>query len=250
MNETVIRFFFLDPLNEIGGAVGLTEFNLMTHGLHVDRQLIWLLSQFISRSFCFFFFRRTEFSLLIAVLLPVEAFFEGNYRQCIGQQFGHGSFLSFLAPDDQILSGTGEGYIKQVEIVYPQLKTFQQIIVPIDGFGHLCRVIDGKDIHGIERSFLRGTPYQLVIRFILQFPVAEGKEYCMKFQSFGFVDGEDSDTFHFTAGNGFAAQRLIPVADKTVELRGVTLQIIRYGIEEGKQIGILFFNVTHFEDAE
>ena len=26
MNETVIRFFFLDPLNEIGGAVGLTEF--------------------------------------------------------------------------------------------------------------------------------------------------------------------------------------------------------------------------------
>ena len=64
------------------------------------------------------------------------------------------------------------------------------------------------------------------------------------------MDGEDSDTFHFTAGNGFAAQRLIPVADKTVELRGVTLQIIRYGIEEGKQIGILFFNVTHFEDAE
>ena len=43
-------------LNEIGGAVGLTEFNLMTHGLHVDRQLIRLLSQFIGRSFCFFFF--------------------------------------------------------------------------------------------------------------------------------------------------------------------------------------------------
>ena len=72
----------------------------------------------------------------------------------------------------------------------------------------------------------------------------------MKFQSFGLVDGEDAYAVHFSAGNGFVAKRLVPVADETVKLRGITLQIIRHGIEEGKQIGILFFDVPHLEDAE
>jgi hypothetical protein len=80
-----------------------------------------------------------------------------------------------------------------------------QVVVSINRFCHLGGVVDRENIQRVEWCCLRGTPYKLVIGLILQFPVAEREEHGMEFQSFGFVYGENPDSFYFSAWNCFTA---------------------------------------------
>ena len=158
--------------------------------------------------------------------------------------------MAFLAPDDEILSCTGEGNIEQIQVIHPKLQAFVQVIIPVDRFRHLCGIINGKDIQPIERGHLRGTPHKLTVRLVLQLPVAERKKYRMELQSFGFVYGEDADALHLAAWNRLAAQRFVPITDESVELGRITLQIICHCIEKGEQVSVLIADAVHLEDTE
>ncbi len=54
----------------------------------------------------------------------------------------------------------------------------------------------------------------------------------MELQSFGLVDGEDAYAVHFSAGDGFVAKGFVPIADETIQIGRVVLQVLRHGIEE------------------
>ena len=195
---------------------------------------------------------RANFTVFVygTLFIPTSRPVFGYAGQGVGKEFGHGSFLFFPAPEDKILSGTGEGYIQQVQVIYPQLQAFVQIVCTVYGLCHCGGIVHRHQADGIIRFFRRDTPYQLVVGLVFQLPVAEGNQYGMEFQSFGFVDGEYAYTVRFTTGNGFAAKGFVPVADEAGQFGRIALQILRHSIEEGEEVGILLFNAAHAEDAE
>ena len=53
------------------------------------------------------------------------------------------------------------------------------------------------------------------------------------------MDGEDTYAFHFPAGDGLAAQGLVPIADEVGEVGRMVLQETGHGVEEGEQVSVL-----------
>ena len=125
-----------------------------------------------------------------------------------------------------------------------------EVILTINGFGH-CGGVGYRDkADGVVRRFGCGAPHKLIVRLVLQLPVAEGDEYGVEFQTFGFMDGKDADAVHLPAGDGFAAQRFVPIADKAVQFGRVALQVFGHCIEEREEVGVLLFDAAHAEEAE
>ena len=74
----------------------------------------------------------------------------------------------------------------------------------VDGLVHVRAIVDGKQLQLIERGFGRRTP-DVGCPFVFQFPIAEGEEYGVEFQSLGLMDGQDTDTLDVARRDGLEA---------------------------------------------
>ena len=107
VDETLAGLGFVHSGNEVGGTVGLAEFNVVSHALHVYRKfhrfLCELIHDFAFRISCRvrrLFLRRACRSAFIDLLIFVPTAFSrlGNSRQGSGKKFCHCAFLVLLAP--------------------------------------------------------------------------------------------------------------------------------------------------------
>lgn len=107
-----------------------------------------------------------------------------------------------FAEDIEIMTGSGECHIEQVQIIYNVLQMLVMVVIFIDASFHLF----GTEIYRnqrqfVVRSFLRGTPDGIGF---LQLPVAVWHDDMVEFQSLTLVDGDESDTLDAVTMDAFS----------------------------------------------
>ncbi len=92
----------------------------------------------------------------------------------------------------------------------------------------------GRISQPIERGHLRGTPHKLTIRLVLNFQSQKGRSTVWNSNPLDLCMEKMRIPSTSPLGIVLAAQRFVPIADESVELGRVALQIIRHRIEKGE----------------
>lgn len=87
-----------------------------------------------------------------------------------------------LADNEEIMTGTGESHIQQIEVVNAVLQMFVGIVFLIDGVSQAGTVINGHEWEPAERFFLRLAP-DGISHTHLHCPVAEGYDDIVELES-------------------------------------------------------------------
>ena len=193
VDEAPAGLGFVHSGYEVGGTVGLPEFNVVAHAFRMYRKFDGLLCKLVhSAAFPVRSVRILVLSLPNAVkerlfrriyrsafidapfFVPTSFFRFGHLGQGGGEKFGHSAFLVFPAPYDKILSGTGECHVQQVQVIHPQLQPLVEVILPVNGLRHCGRVVDGYKVYGIVRRFGGGAPTPVGCMF--RSPVSESQK--------------------------------------------------------------------------
>ena len=65
-----------------------------------------------------------------------------------------------------------------------------------------------------------------------EIPITEGNENCVRFEPFGFMDGEHAHAIDHRAGYGFGRQDFVPMVQEIRKGRSIELRIGRKLVEE------------------
>ena len=206
--------------DEVVALVALSEGGVVGMCLDVDGVLLGRLQEDVARPFALFLARRGEFSifegdgLCLVVGRIVDGIFKPHagvvvltlwvFRLVVGNESGQTILNEFAAQslcssptyDEEVATGSCEGHIEQVEVVYARLQVLFGIIVVIDGVGQTRVVVDRNDGQFVEDRFVRLAPQRIGH---LQSPIAPGDDDVVELQTFRFVDADDADALELVA---------------------------------------------------